>query len=1269
MALLHRSLHIVGRQVTNITALLVVVLLVCFGLAYWLSNAIAERKDEIAAWATEKTGYPIQIGEAGLYWFDLFPKLMVTDIAVMQAEPNVEELFTARELYIGLDLIASLQQRQLVVDSARLSGLKLGIQRSQEGAISLIGLQGNTADETLVDSNVDWLEQLQSWRDIELLSAEIQFDDMLQPQFSGLYQVNQLAFIQAKKSKLIGDVQLPHHLGQQLSFTVEAVLTADGIASWQIEALDASQLQLAAMLQDQQLDNVSVLRGRADISIDASSIVKKQWRGQVQFNDVSLANLNKPDVESLNIDAMSGQFNWQGDAATWQLTTNSIQLTVEGDSWPQSTFNLQFSNEQGWEAESSYLRLSDATALALLSQTAPEFLTQYQPAGDIRELQLKLNQQNELLSVKMLVDDFASQPVEDIPGVTGLSLQVEWEPSYARVLVNSRNITIFAPSWLPEAIFFDVAEANIDWQQDEDHWQLNLSEMNLWNNDLSLRGKIGIEQQSDTTLADIDMQMLDVAVAKWLSYVPRSILDPDYLAWAEVAYTSGQIETGTLRLKGDLSEFPFKEDDSANEFEFALNVVDVGLNYGEGWPALESISGQVLSSGNVLKILPRTGKIAGFNFVDVKADINNVYEGKPVLNLKGFLSGTTLSALSFLQNSPLSPRYGEITNWVKAQGNSNIDLSLKIPLLDPDATDVEGYVSFESSQLSLETLPGMPIEDVKGKLFFNNEGVNAQAITATVFTRPMTLDVIPQAESTLVTANGEVDVLQLAELWQGEMPGFVRGITRYQADIEIREKAMGDFETDIQVTSELAGLTIDAPQPLGKTAMESRSINIRLDEDPQQRSLIHVNYDDTLNAVWLVQDPVRAEITIGIADPQLPTSGVRLRGRFNELSISDWTQWQQKWLADLPTNENTDNWPAVEIELAVDSLKFNQWTLSDVQSKVFQRNQIWQLDIQSRQIRGNVRWPMDATLLPTLHFDFVDLQLPASTNETAGRKKFSSDLWPSFQLNIDNLTVDGMQLGRVQAKALQQGNRWVLENATLQSAVLEANLDGVWQKIESTDNSQLNLQLSSNDLAGLFMDLGYQPAIHSNQVNVTGQFSWPDEPLNLSLAELLGNLNLQVNNGQLVDVEPGAAGRIFGLMSFAAIPRRLSLDFSDFFGKGFAFRQINGDFEFANGLAVTNNLTMRGESATIEVSGPINIVDRTYHQTVVVTPKVSSTLPLAGAVAGGPVGLGVGTAIYLVDRIAGRLFDRDLVDMISYRYRLTGTWDEPDLSLNRPETP
>jgi uncharacterized protein YhdP len=96
---------------------------------------------------------------------------------------------------------------------------------------------------------------------------------------------------------------------------------------------------------------------------------------------------------------------------------------------------------------------------------------------------------------------------------------------------------------------------------------------------------------------------------------------------------------------------------------------------------------------------------------------------------------------------------------------------------------------------------------------------------------------------------------------------------------------------------------------------------------------------------------------------------------------------------------------------------------------------------------------------------------------------------------------------------------------------------------------------------------------------------------------------------------------------------------------------------------------MRGDSALIEVAGPINLIDKTYDQIVKVTPEVSSTLPIAGAVAGGPVGLGVGTAILLVDKIAGTLFDREIVNLISYQYALTGPWDSPKLNVVTPKSP
>ena len=1266
--LLRRSLRIVGRQMTTISVLLAVIMLLGIGSAYLLSNAIAERKDDIAAWASEKTGYPIQIGEAGLYWFALFPKLLVTDIKVMQAAPDIGELFTAKELYIGVDLIASLQQRQLVVDSARLSGLHLGLKRTRDGVIELTGLHGNLIKQATDNDGADWLAQFRRWHEIELLSAEIQLDDEKQPQLSGLYQLNRLSVVQNKQTELLADIQLPHHLGEQLSFAIQADLHSAGISSWQLKQLEGRQLQLAALLEGQVIQGISLSRGRANVSLQATSLLKKQWRGELQLTDATLLNLNNPDVEPVRIDSLSGLFDWHGDTATWQLETRQLRLSVAGEPWPQSNVTLQFSVQDGWMIDSQFLRLSDITNLALLSNSAPELLTQFQPAGDLHNVQLRLDPESRLLSAKMTVEEFASLPVNNIPGVTGLSLQVDWRPNTTQLTLNSRNLTVFAPEWLPAAIHLDVAEADVDWQQLEQDWQLHLTEVNLWNSDLTLRGRATVQQQANDTLMDMDLQLLDAVVSNWLSYVPRAVLDPDYLQWAEDAYTSGIIENGRIRLAGNLAAFPFAEEDPHNQFAVSLDVVNVGLNYGDGWPVLEAVDGQVISAGNHIEIRPRSGKIAGFNFEEVSAVINQVYDGQPVLDLTGMLSGQTQKALDFLQNSPLASRYGDITSWIQAQGSSRIALQLTIPLLDPDATDVDGYISFERSQLTLPALPAMPIEEVTGRLLFNNDGVTGQELAARIFDQPAEVEVIPQANTTLVSAKGKIASTDIGKLWQGDMPAFVSGSTGYQADIAIREKSMGEFITDIQVSSDLSGIAIDAPEPIGKIATEVRPLSVQLNDDELQRSLLTLNYADSLRAVMLMNQPLRAEITLGYPEAQLPDSGVRLRGYLHNLSASQWTDWQQKWQKELSANTQ-QAWPAMKIELATDRLHFNQWTLNDVQATAALGNDTWQFAVQSRQLAGNIRWPVAGRSLPVLQFDFVDIQLPASTNGAASGQKPPAELWPGFELYIDNLSVDGMQLGKLQARAVQQGRQWTLESASLHSPALQADLSGRWSRDGANDSSQLNLRLTSRDLAGLLIALGYQPTIEAEKAEVTGDFNWPSAPLNLSLASLQGQLALQVGKGQLVDIKPGAAGRIFGLLSFAAIPRRLSLDFSDFFGKGLSFRDISGDFTFANGLAVTDNLTMRSDSASIEVTGPINIVDRTYHQTVLVTPNVSSSLPLAGAVAGGPVGLGVGTAILLMDRLAGRIFDRELVDMISYRYRLTGTWDEPEFALNRPDTP
>jgi uncharacterized protein YhdP len=118
------------------------------------------------------------------------------------------------------------------------------------------------------------------------------------------------------------------------------------------------------------------------------------------------------------------------------------------------------------------------------------------------------------------------------------------------------------------------------------------------------------------------------------------------------------------------------------------------------------------------------------------------------------------------------------------------------------------------------------------------------------------------------------------------------------------------------------------------------------------------------------------------------------------------------------------------------------------------------------------------------------------------------------------------------------------------------------------------------------------------------------------------------------------------------LPRRLSFDFNDVFGKGFGFDSIKGDFKLSNGSAYTDNLKVRGPAAEITVTGRTGLRRRDYDQQMVVIPHIGSSLPVVGAVVGGPIGAVAGLAVQTV-------LGKGLNHAIVQRYRITGSWDKP----------
>jgi uncharacterized protein YhdP len=201
----------------------------------------------------------------------------------------------------------------------------------------------------------------------------------------------------------------------------------------------------------------------------------------------------------------------------------------------------------------------------------------------------------------------------------------------------------------------------------------------------------------------------------------------------------------------------------------------------------------------------------------------------------------------------------------------------------------------------------------------------------------------------------------------------------------------------------------------------------------------------------------------------------------------------------------------------------------------------------------------------------------------------------------------------------------------------------------------MRIDFAAQNLGSMLTAFGYEGLFSGGKTHAVLDASWPGAPTSFALANMTGTLGVDVSHGRIPELAPGV-GRLFGLVSVAELPRRLTLDFGDVFGKGLAFDSIKGDFRFADGNAFTDNLKFRGPAADIDIHGRTGLRKRDYDQQVYVVPHVGNSLPVVGAVVAGPVGAAAGFAVQ-------GLLGKGLNKAASARYHVTGSWEKPVFTL------
>ncbi|MCK7492747.1 MAG: hypothetical protein MZW92_15340 [Comamonadaceae bacterium] len=201
---------------------------------------------------------------------------------------------------------------------------------------------------------------------------------------------------------------------------------------------------------------------------------------------------------------------------------------------------------------------------------------------------------------------------------------------------------------------------------------------------------------------------------------------------------------------------------------------------------------------------------------------------------------------------------------------------------------------------------------------------------------------------------------------------------------------------------------------------------------------------------------------------------------------------------------------------------------------------------------------------------------------------------PGLDVVADSFSLRGKKLGRLELQAVNRGNLWLIEKLSIRNPDGSLDADGQWRAGVGSGATRLNFTIDAADVGQLLERLGYGMGVKRGTAKLQGNVAWAGAPSAIDYPSLDGSLSLEAHRGEFAKLEPGV-GRLLGVLSLQALPRRISLDFRDVFSEGFAFDSITGSVSARRGVMETQNLAIQGPSAKVLMTGDVSLVSETQN--------------------------------------------------------------------------
>ena len=835
--------------------------------------------------------------------------------------------------------------------------------------------------------------------------------------------------------------------------------------------------------------------------------------------------------------------------------------------------------------------------------------------------------------------------------------------------VRARDGSGTLPYLFREAIPFRELEATGEWRFGPDGWVVNVNRTRVDNEDGEVHARVRVDKMPEQPpfldiRASVDGRSGNAVNTP--RYLPVGIMFPELVDWLDESIVAGTAEQADVVFHGRASDFPF--DDGTGEFDVRADVSDVTLAYQPEWAPLTGMDGRLRFHGRSMRIEADRADISGATVQQATAEIEDL-QNSP-LRITGSVQGPGNAYLDFLRTMPPAREVLEASlEPLRLDGMHHLDLALTIPF-DGAPVAVDGRVQLRQGRLQLRQ-PALALEALQGTVDFDRHGITAEDVSARFQGGPVTLAVNTGANGDngeprirLRADAPELDAAALEEALRGGASAL-DGRTGLQvlADFPVfdAEPDTADMAVNIEAYSDLAGVGVAMPVPMGKASEEQRALAARLRVGADGPEPLRITYGDRLDALFDLDQESglrRAGLRLGGDPAQLPDAGsIRLDGHAKRLDLMAWQRWLREHAPDVADDTGTATVDG--LDLAIDRLLLGDLEFSG--QRVRGRRDVtgWSLDLDGPDIAGHLFWPAGSHMALEADLDYLRLSLPAAVVDEDADLDLDENLLadvdptalPGLRIRIEELELDARPLGNLQVLGESVDGGYAVENILLRGEHHTVTGRAAWMR-HPDERTELELDVRSGNMGGLFAGLGYRDVIRGGHGNGRVAVTVRSAPFPMALETLEGEVHLALRDGSLTQVEPGA-GRVFGLLSVANLPRRLTLNFADVYEEGFAFDRIDADFSIADGVAQTRTFTLVGPSARVDAAGTIDLADRSYDQRITVVPRASSALPILGGVFGGPPGA---AAMFLAQQVFSTQLDR----VARMQYHLTGSWADPE---------